>query len=179
MTDNVVSRATAALAQSVGSIIGSNDDDATKHSALAESFEQFQTYLLDRNGGGSKDDSVGKADHHASVVANLLRSRAVPRPERRAPSLTAQAGRFGVVVAPAQGDQNRKGSQSGYSSRDHEIRWNWPHVRCHRGQGLNHYHRARPRRSRFGCSSRSVPGVVGVTGYLGPQRLPGALANLK
>jgi hypothetical protein len=72
MTDNVVSRATAALAQSVGSIIGSSDDDATKHSALAESFEQFQTYLLDRNGGGSKDDSVGKADHHASTVADLL-----------------------------------------------------------------------------------------------------------
>jgi hypothetical protein len=65
MTDNVVSRATAALAQSVGSIIGSDGDDATKHAALAETFEQFQTYL-GKNGG------IGKVDHHASTVANLL-----------------------------------------------------------------------------------------------------------
>jgi hypothetical protein len=64
--DNVVSRATSALAESVASIIGSDADDATKHSALAETFSQFETYL--RNGGGSSDS----VDHHASTVADLL-----------------------------------------------------------------------------------------------------------
>jgi hypothetical protein len=71
MTDNVVSRATAALAQSVGSIIASDDADEVKHAALAETFGQFESYL-DRNGGGSKDDDIGKVDHHASTVADLL-----------------------------------------------------------------------------------------------------------
>jgi hypothetical protein len=49
--DNVVAKAIAALEESVASIVGCDDDDATKRNALAETFTQFQTYL-DRNGGG-------------------------------------------------------------------------------------------------------------------------------
>jgi hypothetical protein len=55
--DNVVAKAIAALEESVASIVGCDDDDATKRNALAETFTQFQTYL-DRNGGG---DIVEKA----------------------------------------------------------------------------------------------------------------------
>jgi hypothetical protein len=69
--DNVVSRATSALAQSVGSILDDAVLDAEQRKALAETFDQFQTYLLDRT-GSKDDDGVGKIDHHASTVADLL-----------------------------------------------------------------------------------------------------------
>jgi hypothetical protein len=73
--DNVVAKATAALKESVRLIIGDDDyDDAEKAHELAATFAEFQTYLEKAgvDGGGSKDDSVGKVDHHASTVADLL-----------------------------------------------------------------------------------------------------------
>jgi hypothetical protein len=73
--EDVVSRATAALAESVRLIIGDDDyDDATKAAELAVTFGQFEDYLQKAgvDGGGSKDDSVGKVEHHASTVADLL-----------------------------------------------------------------------------------------------------------
>jgi hypothetical protein len=58
MTDNVVSRAAAALQESVRLIIGDDDyDDATKAYELAVSFEQFQDYL-DRNGAVDVEKST-------------------------------------------------------------------------------------------------------------------------
>jgi len=78
--DNVVSRATAALAQSVGSIINCDDDDATKAAALAESFGQFEAYLekADDDGGdcenGDHDRAGdgGLANHPVVQLARLL-----------------------------------------------------------------------------------------------------------
>jgi hypothetical protein len=72
--EDVVSRATAALAESVGLIIGSDYDAATRAAELAETFSEFEAYLEKANddGGGSEDDSVGRVDHHASTVADLL-----------------------------------------------------------------------------------------------------------
>jgi hypothetical protein len=65
---DVVSRATAALAQSVASIIGCDDDEVTKRAALAETFDEFESYL-DRHVGG---DIVEKADRGAHDLAGAL-----------------------------------------------------------------------------------------------------------
>jgi hypothetical protein len=90
--DNVVARATAALAQSVASILGCDDDDEVKHAALAESFSQFQTFLekADRdtfekifekadddggdreNGDHDRDGGGGLANHPVVQLARLL-----------------------------------------------------------------------------------------------------------
>jgi hypothetical protein len=80
MTDNVVSRATAALKESVASIVGCDDDDATKAYALAESFDQFEAYLEkavagggDReNGDGDRAGGGGLANHPVVQLARLL-----------------------------------------------------------------------------------------------------------
>jgi hypothetical protein len=48
---DVVAKATAALKESVSSIIGCDDDDAVKRAALVETFGQFESYL-DRNVAG-------------------------------------------------------------------------------------------------------------------------------
>jgi hypothetical protein len=42
---DVVTKATAALEESVSSILGCDDDSETKRDALAETFAQFQMYL--------------------------------------------------------------------------------------------------------------------------------------
>jgi hypothetical protein len=78
--EDVVARATAALAQSVASIVGCDDDDATKAAALAETFTQFQTYLekADDDGGdrenGDHDRAAGGglANHPVVQLARLL-----------------------------------------------------------------------------------------------------------
>jgi hypothetical protein len=49
---DVAAKAVAALEESVASILGCDDDDATKRYALAESFAQFQTYMQREAGGG-------------------------------------------------------------------------------------------------------------------------------
>jgi hypothetical protein len=56
--DNAVAKATAALQESVASILDCDDDDATKRDALAETFAQFESYV-DRNVGGSQALSKG------------------------------------------------------------------------------------------------------------------------
>jgi hypothetical protein len=78
--EDVVSRATAALAQSVASIVGCDDDDATKAAALAETFGQFEAYLEkadddggDReNGDHDRDGGGGLANHPVVQLARLL-----------------------------------------------------------------------------------------------------------
>jgi len=57
----VMAKAIAALEKSVASIIGCDDDDATKRYALAETFAQFQTYL-DREGNGGKPLGKGRLE---------------------------------------------------------------------------------------------------------------------
>jgi hypothetical protein len=52
--DTIIAKATAALETSVKSIIGCDDDDATKCKALAETFGQFATYM--ENVGKQRDD---------------------------------------------------------------------------------------------------------------------------
>jgi hypothetical protein len=59
MSNILIAKAVAALETSVASIIGCDEDDATKRSALAESFSQFEDYMK-HNGVGS--DIVAKAD---------------------------------------------------------------------------------------------------------------------
>jgi hypothetical protein len=49
MSEDVITKAVAALKESVGMIIGSDYDDATRAYELAETFTEFQEYL-DRNG---------------------------------------------------------------------------------------------------------------------------------
>jgi hypothetical protein len=68
--DNIVSRATAALAQSVASIVNSGDDDVTKRYALAETFTEFQTYL-DRNVGGDIVEKSGAHDLAGRLIEHL------------------------------------------------------------------------------------------------------------
>jgi hypothetical protein len=51
---DVVAKATAALEESVASILDCDEDDVVKRDALAESFSQFQSYLA-RNVTGSND----------------------------------------------------------------------------------------------------------------------------
>jgi hypothetical protein len=79
--DNVVAKATAALAQSVASIIGDDDcDDATRAYELAATFTEFQDYL-DRNVVG---DVVEKADRGgAHDLAGALIRHLGDRLERR------------------------------------------------------------------------------------------------
>jgi hypothetical protein len=60
LTD-AIAKATAALETSVASIIGCDDDDATKRYALAETFAQFQTYL-DREANGGKPLGKGRLE---------------------------------------------------------------------------------------------------------------------
>jgi hypothetical protein len=77
---DVVSRATAALKESVASIVSCDDDDATKHAALAETFMQFATYL-DRNGGdivekaGGVHDLAGRLIEHLADALDAKRER--------------------------------------------------------------------------------------------------------
>jgi hypothetical protein len=78
--DNVVARATAALAQSVASIVGCDDDDATKAAALTQTFTEFQIYLEkadddggDReNGDRNRAGGGGLANHPVVQLARLL-----------------------------------------------------------------------------------------------------------
>jgi hypothetical protein len=58
LKDDVVGKATAALKESIHSIMTCSDDDATKRDALAETFAQFESYV-DRNAGGSQALSKG------------------------------------------------------------------------------------------------------------------------
>ena len=78
MPNVLIAKATAALQESVASIINCDEDDATKREALVETFSQFATYM-ERNGAMAKsladesgDVNVGASDHHASKVADLL-----------------------------------------------------------------------------------------------------------
>jgi hypothetical protein len=79
MSNILIAKATAALQESVASIIGCDENDATKREALVETFAQFATYM-ERNGVMAKllaDDEPGDSgapvsDHHASKVADLL-----------------------------------------------------------------------------------------------------------
>jgi hypothetical protein len=48
---DVVAKATEALATSVASIVGCDDSDEVKREALAETFSQFEDYIMERNGG--------------------------------------------------------------------------------------------------------------------------------
>jgi hypothetical protein len=70
MPNILIAKATAALQESVASIIGCDENDATKREALAETFDQFQTYM-ERNGIGS---DIAKADRSGphSLAAGLL-----------------------------------------------------------------------------------------------------------
>jgi hypothetical protein len=80
--EDVVSRATAALKASVTSIINCDDDDATKRTALAETFTQFATYL-DRNGGGDIVEKAGGGAHDlAGALLRHLHDRLEAKRER-------------------------------------------------------------------------------------------------
>jgi hypothetical protein len=70
MPNILIAKATAALQESVASIIGCDENDATKREALVETFAQFQTYM-ERNGVGS---DIAKADRSGphSLTAALL-----------------------------------------------------------------------------------------------------------
>jgi hypothetical protein len=57
---DVVAKATEALATSVASIVACDESEEVKRSALAESFSQFEDYLMERNGGAD----VTKARRH-------------------------------------------------------------------------------------------------------------------
>jgi hypothetical protein len=65
---DVVAKASAALQESVGSILNCDENDAIKREALAETFRQFESYL-ERNGV-----DIGKADRSGphSFTAALL-----------------------------------------------------------------------------------------------------------
>jgi hypothetical protein len=123
--NDVITKATAALAESVGLIIGSDYDDATRAAELAETFSEFEAYLEKANddGGGSEDDSVGRVDHHASTVADLL-TEAGTFPHRTAASLPVeQTRRASTPGAPAQGGKNsRKGKTYHYGHTDRANR---------------------------------------------------------
>jgi hypothetical protein len=74
MSNILIAKATAALQESVASIIGCDENDATKREALVETFAQFQTYL-EREAG---DDIAKARDRHdiggkglASATAEL------------------------------------------------------------------------------------------------------------
>jgi hypothetical protein len=60
-----IAKATAALQESVASIIGCDENDATKREALVETFAQFQTYM-ERNGG-----EIAKAGDHDDGGDNI------------------------------------------------------------------------------------------------------------
>ena len=73
MPNILIAKATAALQESVASIINCDENDATKREALVETFAQFQTYM-ERNGGAD----IAKAHEHrgqhelaASLVQHL------------------------------------------------------------------------------------------------------------
>jgi hypothetical protein len=70
MSNILIAKATAALQESVHSIINCDDDAETKRSALTETFSQFETYLMERNGG----TDIAKADRSGphSLAASLL-----------------------------------------------------------------------------------------------------------
>jgi hypothetical protein len=81
MPNILIAKATAALQESVASIINCDEDDATKREALVETFSQFQTYM-ERNGvmakAGADGDEIAKAHQHrgphelaASLVQHL------------------------------------------------------------------------------------------------------------
>jgi hypothetical protein len=83
---DVVTKATAALEESVASILNCDEDDVVKRDALAESFSQFQSYLA-RNVAGSNERArretfedifrVGKASDDADDIAKASRDRRV------------------------------------------------------------------------------------------------------
>jgi hypothetical protein len=64
-----ISRATAAMAESIDLILASDDDGETKAKSLAESFQQMEEYLIKNTGDG--DDSVNQS-HHVSQLADLI-----------------------------------------------------------------------------------------------------------
>ena len=68
--NDVVAKATTALAKSVASIINCDEDEVTKRAALAETFTEFQTYL-DRHVGGDIVEKAGGGAH--DLVGALLR----------------------------------------------------------------------------------------------------------
>jgi hypothetical protein len=70
MRDNYLSKATAAMAESIDSILACDDDGETKAKALAESFRQLETYLTKHLGDGGAGDT--DSDHHVSRLADLI-----------------------------------------------------------------------------------------------------------
>jgi hypothetical protein len=74
MPNTFITKATAALQESVASILNCDDDDATKRFALAESFDQFQTYIMEHNGGAdiTKAHRNRGAGGHRSLTGALL-----------------------------------------------------------------------------------------------------------
>jgi hypothetical protein len=70
MQNNYVSKATAAIAESIDSIINCGDSEEIKAKSLAQSFAQMQDYLLKNLASG--DDSAGVTDHHVSQLADLV-----------------------------------------------------------------------------------------------------------
>jgi len=83
MNEDVITKATAALAESVRLIIGDDDyDDATKRIELAATFAEFEDYL-DRNGavdkvekaGGSAHDLAGRLIQHLTDALDAKRER--------------------------------------------------------------------------------------------------------
>jgi hypothetical protein len=80
MPNVLIAKATAALQESVASIINCDENDATKREALVETFAQFQNYM-ERNGVMAKSldgDGIAKAHEHrgphelaASLVQHL------------------------------------------------------------------------------------------------------------
>jgi hypothetical protein len=73
MTNILIAKATAALQESVASIIGCDESDATKRFALAESFTQFQDYM-ERSGVSdiAKAHRDRGAGGHRSLTGALL-----------------------------------------------------------------------------------------------------------
>jgi hypothetical protein len=69
-----IAKATAALQESVHSIIGCDENDAIKREALVETFGQFQDYMAKADAERERDDggTEKRVDHHASTVADLL-----------------------------------------------------------------------------------------------------------
>jgi hypothetical protein len=112
--DNVVSRATAALAQSVASIVNSGDDDVTKRYALAETFTEFQTYL-DRNVGGDIVEKSGAHDlagrlieHLTDALGHKRRQHGFEKKEKPMESLSKIIKDAGfIAVANAMTDEGR------------------------------------------------------------------------
>jgi hypothetical protein len=72
MPNILIAKATAALQESVASIIGCDENDATKREALVETFAQFQTYM-ERNGADIAKAHEHRGQHElaASLVQHL------------------------------------------------------------------------------------------------------------